>query len=122
MSNSTSAHSDADTLINEELYKINEWLEINKLSLNVTKSKFVVFHMPKKEKFKTPIPKINNNNIIITKIDDFTVLGLTLDTQLNWKKHSENISNKYSRIIGTLNRLKLLPVRIKIMLYNTLLV
>ena len=46
-----------------------------------------------------------------------------MDTQRNWKKHSENISNKCSRIIGTLNRLKLvLPMRIKIMLYNTLLV
>ena len=46
MSNFTNAHNyDADILINEELYKINEWLEINKLSLNVTKSKFMVFHM-----------------------------------------------------------------------------
>ena len=96
MSNFTNAHNDdADTLINEELYKINEWLEINKLSLNVTKSKFMVFHMPKKI-FKTPVPKINN--IIITKVDDLNFLGLTLDTQLNWKKHSENISNKCSRI------------------------
>ena len=43
MSNFTNAHNDdADILINEELYKIN------KLSLNVTKSKFMVFHMPKK--------------------------------------------------------------------------
>ena len=58
MSNFTNAHNDdADILINEELYKIYEWLEINKLSLNVTKSKFMVFHMPKK---KTPVPKINN--------------------------------------------------------------
>ena len=47
MSNLTNAHNDdADALINEELYKINEWLEINKLSLNVTKS--MVFHMQKK--------------------------------------------------------------------------
>ena len=50
MSNFTKAHNDdADILIDEELYKINEWLEINKLSLNVTKSKFMGFHMPKKK-------------------------------------------------------------------------
>ena len=88
MNNFTNAHNDdADILINEELYKMNEWLEIKKLSLNVTKSKFMVFHMPKK--FKTPVPKINN--IIITKVEDFNFLGLNLDTQLNWKKHFENI-------------------------------
>ena len=41
-----------------------------------------------------------------------------MDTNLNWKKHSENICNKR---IGILNRLKyVLPLGIKIMLYNTL--
>ena len=37
-------HINPDIIINTELAKINEWLEINKLSLNVTKSKFMVFH------------------------------------------------------------------------------
>ena len=32
--------------INEELAKIDEWLKLNKLSLNVKKSKFMLFHMP----------------------------------------------------------------------------
>ena len=34
------------SLINVELDKINEWLMANKLSLNVEKSKFMLFHMP----------------------------------------------------------------------------
>ena len=33
-----------DIIINMELSKINEWLEMNKLSLNIAKSKFMVFH------------------------------------------------------------------------------
>ncbi len=32
--------------INFELHLINEWLQLNKLSLNINKSKFVIFHMP----------------------------------------------------------------------------
>ena len=48
----------------------------------------MVFHMATK-KFKIHVPKINN--IIITKVDDFNFLGLTLDTQLNWIKYFENI-------------------------------
>ena len=79
MSNFTNSHNDdADILINEELYKTNEWQDINKLSLNDIKSKFMIIHMPKK--FKTPVPKINN--IMITKVDDFYFLRLILDTQL----------------------------------------
>ena len=66
MSNFTNAHNDdTDALINQELYKINEWLEINNLSLNGTKFKIMVFHMPEKT-LKTPVPKINN--IIIKRL------------------------------------------------------
>ena len=39
----------ADSLINAEICKVIEWLKINKLSLNKTKSKYMTFHMPKKE-------------------------------------------------------------------------
>ena len=53
---------DTQTLINDELSKIIEWLNINKLSLNKDKSKYMIFHMHKKE-----IPsfslKLGNTNI-----------------------------------------------------------
>ena len=32
-----------ESLINDELLKINEWLKINKLSLNIAKSKYMTF-------------------------------------------------------------------------------
>ena len=48
----------------------------------------------------------------------FNFLGLTLK---NWKEHVDNISNKCSRIIGILNKLKhYLPIHVKLMLYNSL--
>ena len=112
-------NANGDLLINKELFKINEWLVINKLSLNIAKSKCMVFHMHRKH-IEAPAPKIT---IIIEKVNEFNFLGLTLDTHLNWKKHSEHISNRCARIIGILNSLKQeLPLRIKIMLYKTLLV
>ena len=59
--------------------------------------------------------------MIIEKVDEFNLLWLTMDTNLNWKKHSEKICNKCTKMIGILNRLKyVLPLGIKIMLYNTL--
>ncbi len=38
-----------DTLINEELPKVIEWLKINKLSLNKNKSNYMILHMPKRK-------------------------------------------------------------------------
>ena len=75
--------TDPDLLMNTELFKINEWLEINKLSLNTAKTKYML--CTRKE-------KINNTNI--ENVEEFNFLGLTLDTHLNWKIHSENMSNK----------------------------
>ena len=66
-----------------------------------------------------PVRKINNTNI--EKVEQFKFSGLTMDSNLNWKKHSVNITNKCSQIIGILNRLKhILPQSIKIMLYTAL--
>ena len=48
-----------ETLINEELLKISEWLKINKLSLNVVKSKYMIFQK-KKKNIQTLNLKIDN--------------------------------------------------------------
>ena len=57
----------------------------------------------------------------IERVDEFNFLGLTLDTNLNWRKHTEKRSNKCSKTIGVLNRLKhLLPLDLNVLLYNTL--
>ena len=91
------------------------------LSLIVTKTKVMVFHTQHKHRYiKPPVPKVNNTNI--EKVEQFKFLGFTLDSNLNWKKHPDNITNKCSQIIGILHRLKpILPQSIKIMLYNALL-
>ena len=58
-----------ESLINEELIKINYWLKINKLSLNVVKS----------------------------EDKEFNFLGLIIDTNLNWKKHAEKYQMRVLR-------------------------
>ena len=73
-------NTNPDIIINIELAKNDEWLEINKLSLNVTKTKFMVFHTQQKYRtIKPPVglPKINNTNI--EKVEKFKFLGLTFD-------------------------------------------
>ena len=106
---------DTQTLIKDELSKIIEWLNINKLSLNKDKSKYMIFHMHKKE-----IPSFSGNTNI-EKVDYFNYLGLTVDTNLNCEKHTERVANRCSKKIAVLNRLKyVLPLCIKTMLYNTL--
>ena len=50
-----------EDVINRELLKVYEWLGANKLSLNVAKTKFMVFHTSKRL-VRYPNLLINNNN------------------------------------------------------------
>ena len=74
---------------------------------------------------KTSITNINLtqtiDKVVIDRVDYFNFLGLTIDSQMTWKKHTENISNKCLRVIGTLNRIKhILPTQTRVLLYNSL--
>ena len=60
-----------ESLINEELVKINDWLRINKLSLNVVKSKLMIFQKKKKN---IQILKLKIDNI--DQVKEFNFLGL----------------------------------------------
>ena len=78
----------------------------------------MMFHTPNK-KVKTINIKIMN--IQIECVDHFNLLGINLDKNLSWKYHIDTISNKISRSIGLLSRLKFtLPLHIKLMIYNSL--
>ena len=91
---------------------------MNKLLLNVEKSKFMIyFKHPKK------IPELNLtiNNRGIEQVDTFNFLGITLDEHITWKQHSDKITIKISRVIGLLRRLqRILPSHILLTIYNSL--
>ena len=121
----TSLNSDEIKNINEisniislELNKIIVWLELNRLSLNVSKSKFMIFHMPQK-KFVAPSIKIYDT--ILERVNTFNFLGITLHEHLKWDTHIHHISNKICRVVGTLNKLKhYIPQNILQTIYNSL--
>ena len=105
-------------IINMELDKIITWLKLNKLSLNISKTKFCIFH---KVQRKISIPEIQIENTVISysKVIDF--LGFRLDDNLNWNDHLEKLSCKLSRTLGIINKLKyVLPRNVLLQLYNSL--
>ena len=101
-----------------ELQTICKWLDLNKLCLNVNKSKFMLFHMPQRV---TPLLHFELNGSPIEYIQEFNLLGLTLDSSLSFKFHLTKIGNEISRVIGLLHKLKhIFPSYILRMIYNSL--
>ena len=106
-------------LLNMELCKITDWLSANKLSLNVNKTKCMIFHSDKKQYY---IPNyslmISKSSVLITLI--FLVCTL-LNNTLKWNKQLSCISLKISKITGLLHKLKSeYPTSILKSIYNTL--
>ena len=105
--------------INDELSKINEWLIVNKLSLNASKTKFMVFSMPQK---KVVIPRLKFADTEIESVDQFNFLGITQHLiNTYWNAHINQLFGKISRNTGILNKIKLfLPRRILKTIYSSL--
>ena len=91
---------------------------INKLSLNVNKTKAMVFHMPQK---KIIIPNLQIADTVIEFVDTFKFLGITISKHLTWNNHVMQVTNKIARTIGMMHNLKkILPLNILCILYNSL--
>ena len=77
--------------INIHLEKNNVWLKLNKLTINVSKTKFMIFHK------RRGIPQLDLllNNIKIELVSNFTFIGIILDSRsLSWKNHTKMIAIK----------------------------
>ena len=66
------------TLRNSELNKIADWLVVNKLSLNVQKTTFTIFHYRQHVITENDIPCLVINNTQIERVTEFNFLGLTV--------------------------------------------
>ena len=105
-------------LINSEMEKLTLWFKLNKLSLNLDKTNYIIFGKKSDYQEKT---KLCINNKEITRVSDIKFLGVLVDNSLTWKKQIEYIENKVSKGIGILYKLKgKLNVQSLHMLYNTL--
>ena len=84
------------------LVNIKDWFTANKLSLNVGKTKYSLFHKPsKKDDIPCRLPKVIINNYEIQREESMKFLEVFLDQHLR-KEHIELTENKTSKSIGIL--------------------
>ena len=90
-------------IINNELCKISLWLKLNKLSLNIGKTRAMIFYQPHRN---VSIPNLILDNTSVQIVDTFNFLGINLNKNMRWDSHINNISNIISRAIGIINQMK----------------
>ena len=96
----TTATEMTETL-NKELQLVSEWVARNKLSLNNSKTKSIVFGTKHSLNSK---PQLNLviNNVEIEQAEVTKLLGLTLDCKLSWSKHIDEVVAKMGRGLSIL--------------------
>ena len=85
--------------MNKELEKLYEWLSINRLSLNISKTNFIIFLPPSKQKI--PVTILINKEAI-EESTHVKYLGILIDSKLTFKNHIEELKKKVSRAVGVL--------------------
>ena len=116
----TSNIAENSNYVNNELSELQEWLVINKLSLNVKKTKYMIFQYPQR-KIENMILDLRLNSEPIERVTDLNFLGLSIDECLSWKARVQKVSSKISRNICIMRRLKhYLPLPLLRAIYNTL--
>ena len=105
-------------LINAELENINEWFMSNKLSLNIDKTNYIIFHSSGTKPTNVNL-RINSTSLV--RVCSTKFLGLILDEHLKWDGHRKNIAIKINCALGVISKLRyVFPVSVLKILYFSL--
>lgn len=96
-------NTNLNSTLNEILGKIKTWMNEHNLEINFQKTKLITFHPYQ----KTPLNvQFSFNNHIIETVNEFKLLGITIDKNITWKSHVINIKSKLSKFIYAFREVK----------------
>ena len=108
-----------ESIVNTQLTGVQEWLTLNQLTLNIKKSKFIIFKSHKKQLKRQLHLQLSGNDL--QRVEESKFLGIIIDQHLTWKNHIEYVVKKIIRTTGLLCRIRFyIDQSLLIMLYNSL--
>ena len=93
-----------ETTVNNELQEVFSWLCANKLSLNIEKSRDLIFCTPQNLVNYSTNLKINNQALMHKNCIKY--LGIMIYSHLNWKSQVSYISKTIKRNIDNLSQIR----------------
>ena len=90
--------------LNFDLRQLCNWLKANKISLNCSKTEYMIFRHPNKQiNYELKI-KINGKKLVPSK--NVKYLGIVLDPHLNWSFQADILATKLTRAAGMLSKIR----------------
>lgn len=101
----------------DDMQILQQYFNENLLSLNLTKTKYMIFHTP-----QSSLPshaELIVNSTIVERTNSFKYLGLTFDSSLSWKVHIEMLQKELSSTCGLLWKVsKFVPSKQMLSMYH----
>jgi len=90
--------------INEQMRRIEKWLKINRLQLNISKTKVMLVRGVRKKVMERNID-IKFKNTVLEVVSEIKYLGVIIDKNLNFAAHVNYLGKKIGSKLGVLRRI-----------------
>ena len=105
---------------NKKLQLVDQWLIANRLSFNVSKTKYVLFRTAQ-SKLATKKQDLVLQQNKIEQVECIEFLGVYIQEHLTWSRHINRLISKLRSVFGTVIKVKsLLSKRSLLLLYHSL--
>ena len=107
--------------MNNDLIKITECLSANKLTLNKSKTEFMLIGLRKRLNTFNRLPSFSIDSNSIKQVECTKSPGVYIDENLTWNVHIKHISKNIASCIGILKRSRsFVPFETLLWIYNAL--
>ena len=106
---------------NKDLINLYSWLSANMLTINLSKTKYILYSFSNRCKPPSDDLQLELNGEIIERVENFKFLGFTVNEHLSWKPHMHLILSKIQRNLGVVRKISYFLNRSTLMqLFNSL--
>lgn len=95
--------NELQNILNQELEHVANWIKSNKLTLNISKTNYMISHPTMTD---TPNLNIKFDNLVINQVNETKFLGITIDKSLKWKSHIDSLKSKLCKVSGVIYRIR----------------
>lgn len=81
--------NEIDDYLNKDLKSVNTWMSSNKLTLNLTKTEFLIMTSLQRRVYLLDNSSLTINNFPIEQVSSTKSLGVSIDENLSWNTHIE---------------------------------
>ena len=98
-------YEDLFRFVNEDLVTLSQWLSLNKLTLNLKKTKYIAYSLTNRTAQLPHELNVILNGVVIERVSEFKFLGIYVDEHLSWKTHMTKLLSKLYRNLGVARKI-----------------